>query len=101
MYAVSELSALDRIEVVEKILDCVDSPICEVTILRNEIALIMKPEFSFLKIAKSGLAMNVNNNSSRLSQISRFLWLCQIYLVVSSLDIDFSANLFHSLLDSG
>ena len=64
MYALSELSALDRIEVVEKILDCVDSAICEVTILRNEIALMIKPDFSFLKNAKSGPAMNGNNSSS-------------------------------------
>ena len=64
MYALSELSALDRIEVVEKILDCVDSLIFEVTILPNEIALIKKPEFSFLKNAKSGPAMNGNNSSS-------------------------------------
>ena len=50
----AELSALDRITGVEKKLDCVDSFIREVTLLRNEIALIKKPEFPFLKIAKSG-----------------------------------------------
>ena len=50
----AELSALERITAVEKKLDCVDSLIREVTMLRNEIALIKKPELTFLKAAKRG-----------------------------------------------
>ena len=60
----AELSALDRITAVEKKLDCFDSLIREVTMLRNEIALIKKPEFSFLKAAKSGPSRNRNDSSS-------------------------------------
>ena len=48
----AELSALDRITAVEKKLDCVDFLIREVTMLRNEIALIKKPEFPFSKSCK-------------------------------------------------
>ena len=59
-----ELSALDRITAVEKKLDCVDSLIREVTMLRNEIALIKKPEFPFLKAAKSGPGWNRCDSSS-------------------------------------
>ena len=47
-----------------KKLDCVDSLIREVTMLRNEIALKRKPEFPFLKAAKSGPSRNRNDRSS-------------------------------------
>ena len=57
----AELSASDRITAVEEKLDCVDSLIREVTMLRNEIALIKKPEFSFLKAAHG---RNRNDSSS-------------------------------------
>ena len=60
----AELSALDRITAVEKKLDCVDSLIREVKMLRNEIALIKKPDFPFLKAAKSGPARSRNGRSS-------------------------------------
>ena len=61
----AELSALDRITAVEKKLDFVDSLIREVTMLCNEIALIKKPEFPFLKAAKSEPSRNRNDSSSR------------------------------------
>ena len=48
----AELFALDRITAVEEKLDFVDSLIREVTMLRNEIALIKTLEFLFLKAAK-------------------------------------------------
>ena len=60
----AELSALDRIMTVEKKPDCVDSLISEVTMIRNEIALINKPEFPFLKAAKGGPGRNQNDSSS-------------------------------------
>ena len=60
----AELSALDRITVVEKKLDCVYSLIPEVRMLRNEIALIKKPEIPFLKAAKSGPGSNRIDSSS-------------------------------------
>ena len=58
-----ELSALDRITAVKKKLDCVDFLIHRVTMLRNEIALIKKPGFPFLKAAKSGPVSNQNDSS--------------------------------------
>ena len=60
----AELSALEKITAVDKKLDCVDSLIREVTMLRNEIALIKKAEFTFLKAANSGPTRNRNDNSS-------------------------------------
>ena len=60
----AELSALDRIIAVEKKLDCVDSLIREVKMLRNEILLIKKAEFHFLKAAKSGPDRNRDDSSS-------------------------------------
>ena len=60
----ADLSALERITAVEKKLNCVDSLIREVTMLRNEIALIKKPEFPFIKAAKSGPSSNRNDSSS-------------------------------------
>ena len=60
----AELSALDRITAVEKKLDCVDSLILDVKMLRNEIALIKKPEFPFLNAAKCGPHRNRNDSSS-------------------------------------
>ena len=60
----AELSALDRITAVEKKLDCVDSLIRECTVQRNEITLIKKPEFPFLKAAKNGPGRNRNDSSS-------------------------------------
>ena len=48
----AELSALDKITAVEKKLDCVDSLILEVTMLRNEIALMKKPTSFFQKLYK-------------------------------------------------
>ena len=51
----AELSALDRITAVEKKLDCVDSLIREVTVLRNEIALVKKPDFAFSKVDLPGI----------------------------------------------
>ena len=60
----AELSALDRNTAVEKKLDCVDSLIRDVTMLRNEITLIKKPEFPFLKAAKSRPGRNRNDRSS-------------------------------------
>ena len=60
----AELSTPDRITAVEQKLDCVDSLIREVTMLQNEIALIKKPEFPFLKAAKSGPSRTRNDSSS-------------------------------------
>ena len=60
----AELSALDRITAVEEELDNVDSLIREMTRLRNEIALIKKPEFIFLKAAKSGPGRTRNDSLS-------------------------------------
>ena len=45
-------------------LECDDSLIREVTVLRNEIALIKKPNFPFLRAAKDGPARNRNDSSS-------------------------------------
>ena len=60
----AELSVLGRNTAVKKKLDCVDSLIREVTVLRNEISLLKKPDFLFLKAAKSGPARNRNDSSS-------------------------------------
>ena len=60
----AELSALDRITADEKKLDCVDSLIRDVKMLRKEIALIKKPEFPFLNAAKSEPHRNRNDSSS-------------------------------------
>ena len=59
----AELSALDRNTADEKNLDCVDSLIREMTMLRNEIALIKKPEF-FLTVAKNWPHRNQNDSLS-------------------------------------
>ena len=56
----AEQSALDRITTVEENLDCVDSLIHELPMLRNEIALIKKPE---LKTGKRGPGKNRNDSS--------------------------------------
>ena len=60
----AELCALHRITAIEKKLDCVDFLVPEVTMLRNQIALIKKPGFSFLKPAKIGPARIRNDSSS-------------------------------------
>ena len=65
LLALLQNSALDRITAVEKKLACVDSLIGEMTMLRNEIALIKKPEFPFIKAAKSGPGRNRNDSSYR------------------------------------
>ena len=49
-----ELSALDRISALEQKLKCVDALICEVSLLRNEIAKIKKSDFLFRRAAKTG-----------------------------------------------
>ena len=64
----AELSALDRITAVEKKLDCVDSLILEVTMVRNEIALIKKPEFSVSKSCKKWPQRESKRQLIQLSQ---------------------------------
>ena len=64
----AEQSALDRITAVEKKPDCVDYLIRGVTMLRNEIALINKPEFPFLKAAKK---WNPQGSKRQLIQLSQ------------------------------
>ena len=48
----AELSQLDKFTTVEKTFDYIESVIRGVTMLRNEIALIKKSDFLFLKTAK-------------------------------------------------
>ena len=54
----AEIFALNRFTAIEKMLDCVDDLIRKVTMLRNEIALMKKPEFHFLEASKSGPGSN-------------------------------------------
>ena len=61
---------MDRITAVEEKLDCVDSLIREMTMLRNEIALIKKPEFPFFKAAKIGPGRKRNDSSSNYQSVT-------------------------------
>ena len=55
-----------------KKLDCVDSLIREVRMLRNEIALIQKPEFLYLKAAKSGPVSNWSDSWSSYHSATKY-----------------------------
>ena len=65
----ADISALNRISAMEKI-ECVDSLIRDVALLRNEVSLLRKPNFPFLNAAKTRFNRNRIDSSSSSQGIS-------------------------------
>ena len=66
----AEISALDRISAMEKKIECVNSRIRDVALLRKEVASLRKPDSPFLNADKTGFHRNRIESSSSSQGIS-------------------------------
>ena len=66
----AEISALDRISAMEKKIECVNSRIRDVALLRNEVASLRKPDSPFLNADKTEFHRNRIESSSSSQGIS-------------------------------
>ena len=66
----ADISALDRISAMEKKIECVNSRIRDVALLRREVASLRKPVSLFLNAEKTGFHRNRTESSSSSQGIS-------------------------------